>query len=122
VFLHDREAGNPVDLSLQSEYSFVKSGAELYLEDRFYLRFEPSGNTGFREGDAAARPVITSRAGGIRIFTGNGSPVGDVAVSDTQGRLLAATRVAADVYTYRCRVPGVYLVRVQGETRKITVQ
>jgi hypothetical protein len=113
-----------IDLSTQPEYVFNKTEDTLYLENRLSLII--GKNTlarplGFEEvfSSSAAR-IISRPHGTLRIVSENGEALSDIRIMDSWGRtLLDVPAVSSSVYEYQTPTPGIYIVRVGAEVKKI---
>jgi hypothetical protein len=126
IFLHDRQTGAAINLSLQDEYTFNKAGSEIYLENRLYLTFRSATETGMGTvAPAKARIAVKSSASGIEIVSQDGTVIQRLLITDMQGRKVVDRQVSAPEYTARVSA-GIYLVRAttgQGvENRKVIVE
>ncbi|MDR1121224.1 MAG: hypothetical protein LBM08_09935, partial [Dysgonamonadaceae bacterium] len=56
----------------------------------------------------------------LRIISENGKALNDIRITDSWGRtLLDAPAVSSSVYEYQTPAPGVYVVRVGAEVKKV---
>jgi hypothetical protein len=58
----------------------------------------------------------------VRIVTDNGNPLGRVQIFNMQGKILVSQEVRESSYTFRAPTPGIYIVRVNGETKKLGIK
>jgi hypothetical protein len=125
IYLYDTQYPKRlIDLSTQPEYAFNKTEDTLYLENRLSLII--GKNTlarplGFRDVSGASAARIISRPHGtLRIVSENGEALGDIRITDSWGRLLLdVPEVSSSVYEYQTPTPGIYIVRVGAEVKKV---
>jgi hypothetical protein len=115
IYLHDRLSDlPPVNLTQTNEYSFKKLDSDLYLENRFFLTF--SGGTDIRETPAADVVLQYLPDRTVHITTDNGSPLGQIQITDIQGKSIISQNVKESAYSFHSPSPGVYIVRVTNRT------
>ena len=110
IFLFDTQTGARIDLRETPAYSFDKTTANLFMDNRFYLSINKVPNN-----------VLLPTQGTISIFTsGNhlqvvssNSNINEVQVLDMQGRLLhKAANVGSPVYSYDLERNMMFTVKV----------
>jgi hypothetical protein len=119
IYLHDIKLNKVIDLNLQSVYDFDKTENEVFLDNRFILRF--GSPTGINDILAENIVITQPEARTIRIVSRDGSPLKDLRIMDVQGRLLASEAEISG-YTYHAKTPGFYLVRVADIVKKVIVR
>jgi hypothetical protein len=125
IYLYDTQYPERlIDLSTQPEYAFNKTEDTLYLENRLSLII--GKNTlarplGLRDVSGASAARIISRPHGtLRIVSENGKALSAVRITDSWGRLLLdVPEVSSSVYEYQTPTPGIYIVRVGAEVKKV---
>jgi hypothetical protein len=116
LYLHDLKLNRSINLRQQSEYSFIKDDDALYLEDRFLLS-ATAATTEIEQPESFTQPVIRQTPdGNIQILSGNNTPLRSIQITDAQGRILATEANAAAPYIYKVAAPGIYIVRISGES------
>ncbi|GHT73107.1 hypothetical protein AGMMS50262_03640 [Bacteroidia bacterium] len=121
IYLHDAVDNTKIDLSEQSEYAYIKYDSNFYTDDRFYLSFEDI--TGIKDFNGLKDFQVTSPVPQtIRITSNSGNSLGNLEIIDTQGRTLVKENTVKPAYSYQANATGVYIVRVNGETKKIIVK
>ncbi len=119
IYLHDRKTGQVVDLKEQNGYVFSKDEPDLFIENRFYIVF--GSPTGLDTSIENRISVINPAPRTIQIMSDE--PLGTVEIIDLQGIILANKEdICNSQYSYQVPFPGVYIVRVMGEARKIIVK
>jgi hypothetical protein len=123
ILLHDSKTGQAVNLSQTDRYTFNKDEEELNVEGRFYLQFVDK-TTGMPDNHAESRIAVFSPAPGtISIAAANGENLGAIQITDIQARrVITENHIQSPVYSCRVTAPGVYLVKVMGETNKVMVK
>jgi hypothetical protein len=118
IYFQDTKENRVIDLRVEKEYSFIKAESDgLYLENRFYLTFE-NFTTGLQE--VKTSPVsIGASPQGIHILSNDGSPLGNVRIFDAQGNCLMNGNLSAPSYLHPVNTPGIYIVRVKNEMKKV---
>jgi hypothetical protein len=106
----------------QNTYTFIKDEADMFVEDRFYLSFEPSGGNGLDDINASGF-TVTASSQTIRITANGSAPLGDIEITDTQGRRLVSEKgISSSFFSYKASQPGIYLAGVNGFVRKVIVK
>ena len=118
IYFHDIHENRVIDLSEQDEYAFIKYDTDLFIENRFYFSFEDI--TGINNMNMGKVSVFSPAPRTIQVFSNNGQMLDTIEIADIQGRTLVKEyNISKSVYNYRVPSPGVYIVRVMGETRKV---
>jgi hypothetical protein len=124
IYLHDTQHHGLIDLSQQSEYVFNKTDDELYLEERLSLVI--GKNTLMRPlgveavSDLSAVRILSLSPHKLRIVSVSGETLGNVRITDAWGRMvLDNPSVSSSTYEYQTPTPGVYVVRVGAEVKKV---
>jgi hypothetical protein len=124
--LYDTKEALPIDLSLQSEYTFNKTEDDIYLENRFFLSWAPGNFTPINHPGTDKVSVLVSGRN-VEILTKDGTPIESIRIDDTQGRsLMNETHLAVASYRFTAPAAGVYIVKVRtdktSQVRKIIVK
>jgi hypothetical protein len=119
VYLIDSKLNKAIDLSLQNVYDFDKTEDEIFLDNRFFIRF--GSQTRLNEIAAADVLITQPKARTIRIVSNDGNPLKNLQIMDIQGRLLVSEKETPG-YTYQAKAQGVYLVRVGSIVKKVVVK
>jgi hypothetical protein len=121
IYLHDTKENRIVNLSETDEYDFMKYEESLYIENRFFLSFEDL--TGINNLQNNGFSVMNPEQGTIQILSNNGQVLENLEIIDYQGRTIAREEnIGQTVYRYQTSAPGVYMVKIMGETKKIIVK
>jgi hypothetical protein len=105
-----------INLRQQPEYPFIKDDDAFYLEDRFLLSATAAA-TGIEQPESSIQLVIQQTPdGAILILSGNDIPLRSIKITDAQGRILATEANAQSPYIYKVTAPGIYIVRISGES------
>ena len=120
IYLIDAALGQSINLSDENEYKFTKGGTENYIEDRFFISFStaPTGIINQKENQIA---VLNPYQGTIQVISKEA--LGPIEIFDTYGRrLIKEDNINDTQYSYQASIPGIYIVRVMGEARKVIVK
>jgi hypothetical protein len=125
IYLYD--AQHPqilIDLKTQPEYSFDKTEDDLYLENRFSLIIGKTASTGLSEIEAASETstvrILSFSPRKLHLIAENGEALGNVLITDAWGRVvLDLPSLSSSTYEYQTPVPGIYVVRVGAEVKKV---
>jgi hypothetical protein len=123
IYLYDAQhPGRLIDLKIQPEYVFDKTEDELYLENRLSLvigkALQPLGIETASESSAIR--ILSLSPHKLRIVSENGEALGAIRITDSWGRtLLDVPEVSSSVYEYQTPTPGIYIVRVGAEMKKV---
>jgi hypothetical protein len=109
-------------MSLYKEYTFNKDEDDLYLENRFYITFNNHSPTGIKGLELASVSIQTPEKRTVQILSNNGNSLGHVQITDVQGRNLVSEDVKSSSYTYQVKTPGMYIIRVGSEVKKILIK
>jgi hypothetical protein len=118
ICLHDTHENRVIDLSRQTEYTFMKEDGEPYLENRFFLTFPEETASG---APSVSGISVTGMRKEICIISGDGSPIGRIRIFDMQGRCLLDTVSPSSAYFYPVRQPGILIVRAGGKATKLRI-
>ena len=125
IFLHDSRTGQVANLSQTNTFTFYKDEAELFVDNRLYLRFESNNITTDNNNPTESSQIVvfSSAPGQISIVATSGENLGTVEITDTQGRhVLREDNITSAMHNSQGIASGVYIVRVLGETRKVIVR
>ena len=111
-YLHliDRLTGNDIDMLMESKYEFTGKPSD--YKERFLVRLEPAGNSGYSESHFAYQ---------------NGTDIvvegdGELQVYDVMGRLVMQQRVNGVETIARPSLTGVYIFKLNEKIQKIVVR
>ncbi|MDR1121234.1 MAG: hypothetical protein LBM08_09985, partial [Dysgonamonadaceae bacterium] len=125
IYLYDAQHPKRlIDLKTQPEYAFNKTEDTLYLENRLSLIISKNTLTGPLELEAVSKSsavrILNQPHRTLRIISENGEALGAVRITDSWGRtLLDVPAVSSSVYEYQTPMPGIYIVHVGTEVKKV---
>jgi hypothetical protein len=123
IYLYDAQHPQRlIDLKTQPEYVFDKTENELFLENRLSLvigkALQPLGIEPASESSAVRVLSLSPRK--LKIVSESGKALGNVRITDAWGRtVLDNPAVSSSVYEYQTPTPGIYIVRVGAEVKKV---
>jgi hypothetical protein len=119
IELHDTKENRIIDLNKESEYVFFKMEQESYLDNRFFLRFDDG--VSINNVNSLEIFISNPRQNTIRVVSLKA--IENIEILDMQGRILTRTNnINNTMYDYQVNVPGVYMVRIAGQTKKVVVK
>jgi hypothetical protein len=119
IQLHDTKENRIINLNEEDEYSFFQMDNALYIENRFFISFEDF--TGIENVNHIEVYVSNPERNTIRIYSPKA--IESIEILDMQGRLLVKeNNITNTLYDYQVNTPGVYMVRIAGQTKKVVVK
>ncbi|MDR1119355.1 MAG: hypothetical protein LBM08_00380, partial [Dysgonamonadaceae bacterium] len=123
IYLYDAQHPQRlIDLKTQPEYAFNKTEDELYLENRLSLvigkTLQPLGIE--TDSQSSGVRILSLSPHTLRIVSASGDVLGNVRITDAWGRIvLDNPTVSSSTYEYQTPAPGIYVVRVGAEVKKV---
>jgi hypothetical protein len=119
IQLHDTKENRIINLNEESEYSFFKMEDALHIENRFFISFEDY--VGIDNANDSEIFISNPAKNTIRIYSPKA--IESIEILDMQGRILTReTNINNTTYDYQVNTPGVYMVRIAGQTKKVVVK
>jgi hypothetical protein len=124
IHLYDTQRPGLIDLSEQPEYIFEKTEDDLYLENRFSLIIGKTASQGALELETASEAstvrILSFSPRKLRLVAENGKALGNIRITDAEGRMiLDLPSVSSSIYEYQTPAPGIYVVRIGAEVKKV---
>ncbi|MDR1120384.1 MAG: hypothetical protein LBM08_05660, partial [Dysgonamonadaceae bacterium] len=123
IYLYDTQCPKRlIDLKTQPEYAFEKTENDLYLENRLSLvigkALQPLGIETASESSAIRILSLSPRK--LKIVSESGNALGNVRITDVWGRIvLDNPDVSSSTYEYQTPAPGIYVMRIGAEVKKV---
>jgi hypothetical protein len=119
IQLHDTKENRIINLNEEDEYSFFKTDNALYIENRFFIVF--TDDVGIDNVNNPEIFISNPTINTIRVYSSK--TIEDIEILDMQGRILVReNNINNTLYDYHVNAPGVYMVRISGQTKKVVVE